>query len=173
MEAERVRAQLERILASATFGDAGRASRFLRFVVEHTLDRRCDEIKESVIAIEVLGRDSSFDSKYDPIVRVEAGRLRERLNSYYEGDGRPDRNLVSIPKGGYIPEFSERHALTPLKRIDLLRLSILPPDNASFESFAISPDGRKLAFTAALNGEVMLWARALDSLQAKPPGRNL
>ena len=163
-----MRAQLERILASATFGDAERASRFLRFVVEHTLERRFDEIKESVIAIEVLGRDSSFDSKYDAIVRVEAGRLRERLNSYYEGDGQADRTLVSIPKGGYIPEFSERHPLTPLKRIDLLRLSILPPDNASFESFAISPDGRKLAFTAALNGEVMLWARALDSLQAKP-----
>jgi eukaryotic-like serine/threonine-protein kinase len=76
--------------------------------------------------------------------------------------------LISIPKGGYVPEFSERHPATPLKRIDVLRLSILPPDNASFESFAVSPDGRKLAFTAALNGELMLWARSLDSLQAKP-----
>jgi eukaryotic-like serine/threonine-protein kinase len=168
MEAERVRVQLERILTSTTFGDAGRASRFLRFVVERALDRRFDEIKETVIAIEVLGRNSSFDSKSDPIVRVEAGRLRDRLSSYYEGDGRADLTLISIPKGGYVPEFSERHPPTPLQRIDVLRLSILPPDNASFESFVVSPDGRKLAFTAALNGEVMLWVRLLDSLQAKP-----
>ena len=49
-----------------------------------------------------------------------------------------------------------------------MRLSILPPENASFESFAVSPDGRKLAFTAALNGRMILWVRALDSLEAKP-----
>ena len=54
----------------------------------------------------------------DPIVRVEAGRLRDRLSSYYEGEGLADRMLISIPKGGYVPEFSERHPLTPSKRID-------------------------------------------------------
>jgi hypothetical protein len=55
MEAERVRAQLDRILASAAFADADRAGRFLRFVVERTLDGRAGEIKESVIGVEVLG----------------------------------------------------------------------------------------------------------------------
>jgi adenylate cyclase len=99
VKAERVRAQLDRILASATFGDAERASRFLRLVVDRALDGRAGEIKvkESVIAIEVLGRNSSFDSKSDPIVRVEAGRLRDRLSSYYEGEGREDRTLISNP----------------------------------------------------------------------------
>ena len=75
MDAQRVRAQLERILASAAFADAERASGFLRFVVERALEGRTAEIKESVIAVEVLGRNPSFDSKSDPIVRVEAGRL--------------------------------------------------------------------------------------------------
>src|SRR5215467_8843782 len=168
MDAERVRAQLDQILSSATFCDAERASRFLCFVIELSLEGRADEIKESVIAIEVLGRNSSFDSKSDPIVRVEAGRLRDRLGSYYEGEGLADRTLISIPKGGYVPEFSERNPPTPSKRIDVLRLSILPPDSTSFESFAVSPDGRKLAFTAALNGRMMLWVRALDSLEARP-----
>ena len=163
-----MREQLGRILASAVFADAERASRFLRFVVERTLEGRAEEIKESVIAIEVLGRNSSFDSKSDPIVRVEAGRLRDRLSSYYGGEGQTDRTLISIPKGGYIPEFSERQAVTSLRRADVLRLSILPPENASFESFAISPDGRKLAFTAASKGRVMLWVRALDTLEARP-----
>lgn len=163
-----MRAQLDRILASDAFCDAERAGRFLRFVVEHALHGRIGEIKESVIAIEVLGRNSSFDSKYDPIVRVEAGRLRDRLSSYYEGEGATDRILIAIPKGGYVPEFSERQQPAVSKRIDVVRLSILPPENTLFESFAVSPDGRKLAFTATLHGNPMLWVRALDSLEAQP-----
>src|SRR5216684_3292683 len=169
MEAERVRAQLDRILASAIFANAERASSFLRFVVERALEGHSGEIKESVIAVEVLGRNpSSFDSKSDPIVRVEAGRLRDRLSSYYQGEGEADHVLIALPKGGYVPEFSERRPLAPTNRTAVLRLSILPPETASFDSFAVSPDGRKLAFTAVWNGRVMLWVRALDSLEAKP-----
>ena len=108
MEAARVRAQLSRILTSATFTDAGRASSFLRFIVEQALDGRPGEIKESVIAVEVLRRSPSFDSKPDPIVRVEAGRLRDRLREYYDRHGAADDVLISVPKGGYVPEFSER-----------------------------------------------------------------
>ena len=168
MDAQRVRLQLDRILASAAFADAGRASGFLRFVVERKLDGHAGEIKESVIAIEVLGRSPSFDSKSDPIVRVEAGRLRDRLSCYYEAEGGADTVLISLPKGRYVPEFTERRPAQPEKGAGLLRLSILPPENSSFESFAVSPDGRKLAFTAPLNGRMMLWVRALDSLEAKP-----
>lgn len=168
MDAERVRAQVDRILTSAAFADAERASKFLRFVVERKLEGRDSEIKEFVIAVEVLGRTSSFDSKTDPIVRVEAGRLRERLTSYYEDEGKADLVLISLPKGGYVPEFSERQRPAAPSRAAVMRLSILPPEDASFESFAVSPDGRQLAFTAALNGRMMLWIRALDSLEARP-----
>jgi hypothetical protein len=105
MNAERVRAQLDRILASAPFADAERARSFLRFVVERTLEGRNGEIKEFVIAVEAFGRNTSFDPKTDPIVRVEAGRLRDRLNSYYEDEGDTDSVLISLPKGGYVPEF--------------------------------------------------------------------
>ena len=168
MDAERVRAQVGRILASAAFAGAERASNFLRFVVERKLEGRAGEIKEFVIAVEVLGRTSSFDSKTDPIVRVEAGRLRDRLSSYYEDEGEADLVLISLPKGGYVPEFSERRRAAAPSSAGVMRLSILPSENASFESFAVSPDGRQLAFTAALNGRVMLWVRALDSLEARP-----
>ena len=139
MEAGRVRAQLDRILANTLFAAAERPSKFLRFVVECRLEGREVEIKESVIAIEVLGRRPSFDSKSDPIVRVEAGRLRDRLRSYYQGEREADRLLITLPKGGYVPEFSERQLPAPSKRIDVLRLSILPPEHASFDSFAVSP----------------------------------
>ena len=117
-----------------------------------------------MIAIEVLGRKPSFDSKSDPIVRVEAGRLRERLRAYYQGDGQADRVLITLPKGGYVPECSERQPPAPTTRIDVLRLSILPPEHASFDAFAVAPNGRHLAFTAALNGKLLLWVRALDAL---------
>lgn len=67
-----------------------------------------------------------------------------------------------------MPEFAGRRAWKASKAAGVLRLSVLPPENASFESFVISPDGRKLAFTAPLNGRMMLWVRALDSLEGKP-----
>jgi len=168
MDAQRVRLQLDRILDSTAFADAERAKSLLRFVVERTLEGRAAEIKEAVIALEVLRRNSSFDSKSDPIVRVEAGRLRDRLGSYYEAEGDDDPVLISLPKGRYVPEFSERRPREAPKSAGVLRLSILPPENASFESFAVSPDGRKLAFTAPLNGRMMLWVRVLDSLESKP-----
>ena len=167
MDAKQVRLQLDRILASAAFAESERASCFLRFVVERKLEGLAHEIKESVIAIEVLGRTPSFDSKSDPIVRVEAGRLRDRLNAYYEAEGGADPVLISLPKGRYVPEFTERRPWEA-SRSAVLRLSILPPENTSFESFAVSPDGRKLAFTAPLNGRMMLWIRALDSLEVRP-----
>jgi Tol biopolymer transport system component len=168
MEKGRVRAQLERILASRAFAAAERHSTFLRFVVEGAIEGRSDEIKESVIAIEALGRKPSFDSKSDPIVRVEAGRLRDRLRAYYQSEGDADRVLIALPKGGYVPEFSERQPSASTTRIDVLRLSILPPDHAFFHAFAVSPDGRHLAFTAALNGQLLLWVRALDALDPQP-----
>jgi Tol biopolymer transport system component len=167
VDAQRVRLQLDRILASAAFADAERACSFLRFVVDRALEERAGEIKESVIAVEVLGRPATFDSKSDPIVRVEAGRLRDRLSSYYEGAGGADAVLITLPKGRYVPEFTERRPRETPKSAGVLRLSILPPENVPFESFAVSPDGRKLAFTAPLNGRMMLWVRALDSLEAR------
>src|SRR3974377_582723 len=99
MDAQRVRQQLDRILASAAFADAGRACGFLRFVVERKLQGHATEIKESVIAVEVLGRTTSFDSKSNPIVRVEAGRLRERLTAYYEAEGGADPVLDLAAEG--------------------------------------------------------------------------
>ena len=167
MEPTRVSAQLNRILSSVTFLDAERARSFLRFVVERALNGGAGEIKESVIAVEVLGRNSSFDSKTDPIVRVEATRLRNRLRDYYAREGAADDVFICVPKGGYVPEFSERQRPALLPNEDVLRLSLLPPKSAVFDSFVIAPDARKIAFTAYLNGQMMLWVRDLDTLDAK------
>ena len=75
-ESQAARRQLERVLASPGFARNERLSRFLRFVVERHLEGRDQELKESLIAMEVFGRSPGYDSKQDPIVRTEASRLR-------------------------------------------------------------------------------------------------
>jgi hypothetical protein len=104
---EEIRAQLGRILASSTFQQADRARAFLSFIISTFLEGRASEIKESVIAVEALGRTVSFDPRTDPIVRVEAGRLRTRLKAYYDSEGSNDRVVITLPKGGYVPEFTK------------------------------------------------------------------
>ena len=100
---EAARAQLEKIVASEVFAGADRLRRFLRFAVEAKLNGEEAQIKEYVIGREVYDRDDSYDPRMDPIVRVEARRLRARLNQYYEGAGRADLIRVELPKGSYVP----------------------------------------------------------------------
>ncbi len=103
--AEAVRRELGRVLASKGFSRNERLSRFLRLVVERHLDGRSDDLKESVIGIEVFGRVPGFDPKQDSTVRSEAARLRGRLAEYYAGEGSADAVIIEIPKGGYTPAF--------------------------------------------------------------------
>jgi TolB-like protein/Tfp pilus assembly protein PilF len=108
LPAEDCRAQLHRILNSADFEATDREHRFLSHVVEETLSGRGDRIKAYSIAVEVFGRDASFDPQSDPIVRIEAGHLRRSLERYYFTAGQSDAILITIPKGGYVPAFSLR-----------------------------------------------------------------
>lgn len=100
-----VREQLERILASTHFAAAEGARRLLRFLVEEKLSGRAQRLKEYTLAVEVFGRDASFDSKTNPAVRVEASRLRRRLERYYLMLGREDPVLIELPRGSYVPGF--------------------------------------------------------------------
>jgi adenylate cyclase len=106
-EAQAVRRQLERVLESPGFARNERLSGFLRFVVEGHLDGKDQELKESVIAVEVFGRSPGFDSRLDPVVRTEAVRLRARLSDFYLKDGKADSLVIELPKGGYVPRFRE------------------------------------------------------------------
>lgn len=112
---ENCRAQLERILKSAEFDATDRERRFLSYVVDETLAGRSSRIKAYSIAVEVFGRDASFDPQADPIVRVEAGHLRRAIERYYLTAGQTDPILISIPKGGYVPIFSLRPTPGPVE----------------------------------------------------------
>jgi adenylate cyclase len=95
--------QLARVLSSSGFARNERMSRFLRFLVEKHLQGRDDEIKESVVAVEVFNRKPGYDPKQDSIVRTEAGRLRARLAEYYSVEGRVEPIIIELPKGAYVP----------------------------------------------------------------------
>ncbi|MBV9505127.1 MAG: tetratricopeptide repeat protein [Acidobacteriia bacterium] len=82
--------------------------RFLRLAVERTLDGRSGELKEYLFGIEVFDRKASFDPRVDPIVRVEARRLRSKLQTYYDGDGQNDSIVFEFARGTYVPTIRAR-----------------------------------------------------------------
>ncbi|PTM97345.1 hypothetical protein [Mycoplana dimorpha] len=101
-----IREQLARIRSSPSFDAPDRAQRFLTYVIEEALQGRADRIKAYSIAIEVFGRDATFDAQNDPVVRIEAGRVRRALERYYLLAGQKDPILITMPKGGYVPVFT-------------------------------------------------------------------
>jgi hypothetical protein len=108
-----VRSELDRILASKGFAGAGRLSKLLRYAVERTLAGETDQLKEYSVGIEVFERDQNYDPRLDSIVRVEAGRLRSRLDDYYNGDGASSTIRIGLPRGGYSAHF-ERKGESPV-----------------------------------------------------------
>ncbi len=103
-----VRAQLERILASEVFSRSQHLRRFLSFIVEQRLAGQGHSLKESILAHELYGKGTDFDGGADPVVRVDARRLRDKLREYYEG--RSDPVVISLPKGSYVPVFEANFA---------------------------------------------------------------
>jgi adenylate cyclase len=102
---ESIRDQLERILQSVEFRASDKQRAFLSFVVDETLEDRSSQLKGYTIAVSVYGRPEGFDAQVDPIVRVEAGRLRRALDHYYLTAGKNDPVRIKIPKGHYVPTF--------------------------------------------------------------------
>ena len=102
-----VRAHVARITASELFAGADRLCRFLRFTVEAKLGGRDADVKEYTLGREVFDRGEDYDPRLDPIVRVEARRLRSRLIEYYSGPGRGEALRLDYPKGSYLPVIGQ------------------------------------------------------------------
>lgn len=95
--------QLNRILGSKSFRQADRLKRFLAFIVEETVAGRGERLKEYVVGVEVFEKPESFDPRNDPIVRVQARRLRAQLARYYREEAPDSEVAIELPKGGYAP----------------------------------------------------------------------
>ncbi|MBW2647516.1 MAG: hypothetical protein JRE23_15330, partial [Deltaproteobacteria bacterium] len=117
-----IRKELDRILSSPKFARARQIHRFLRFVVEKTVAGRQDQIKQYTIGTEALGRRPDFDPTENPIVRVEARRVRRALAHYYQHQGRQDAIRILIPKGTYVPVF-QANDTNPIKDNSTARAS--------------------------------------------------
>jgi hypothetical protein len=126
-----VHEELARIEHSAAFRQSEQLRAFLRHLVEQTLAGDNDHLEEIALALDVFRRDpASFDRRKDPIVRVEAGRLREKLARYYAEEGWSALVEVVLPVGSYVPEF-HRRARPERTGLTIPPLIVLPVANST------------------------------------------
>lgn len=105
IESKAVVDQLNKILGSDQFARAFRIKKLLKFLVNETLAGRAHQIKAFTIGMAVFDRASDFDPQADPIVRINAARLRRHLNDYYDNWGQDSEIRIAVPKGTYVPSF--------------------------------------------------------------------
>jgi hypothetical protein len=105
---EEIRVAVEHIVLSSPFRRSPQLVAFIRFVVEAALGGKAEYIKSYTIGVEALGRGESFNPQVDPIVRVEAARIRRALANYFAREGAGRSIVVEIPLGGYVPVFRRR-----------------------------------------------------------------
>ena len=159
-----IRGQLERLLASATFRQVDRLKRFLNFIVTEAVAGRGDQLKEYVIGVQVFDKESSFDPRADPIVRVQARRLRTRLMRYYREEARPDELIVELPKGGYAPAFKPHETIAGSKRS--VGAALVRQNTVAVLPFADHSAGRDLGyFCQALRQEIITALTSLETLR--------
>ena len=130
LSADQIRPHLDRILSSRGFVHAERIGLFLRYVVDETLAGRGDRLKEYSVAIEVFGRDVNFDPQTSSVVRVEASRLRTKLDEYYREAGAEDAVVIELPRGGYAPIFRAQETIK-IGFSDKPSIAVMPFSNMS------------------------------------------
>lgn len=156
-----IRQQLGRIVTSSEFHATEKMRDFLRFVVEEKLAGRSHRLKGYTIAIEVFGRGEDFDATYDPVVRIQAGRLRRAIERYYLVAGVRDPILIEVPKGGYVPCFSVRPLSPQLERDPSICADRSPSEWPQGPSVAVLPfenltgDPEQRALTDGLTEEMI------------------
>lgn len=131
---ESICSELSKILSSSCFNASIRQAKFLEYVVEETLAGRFDRLKGYTIGVAVLDKGSDFDPEADPAVRIVAGRVRQALERYYKTEGKDDQVIITLPKGGYVPNFdyvvSSKHNAY-LKETSTYETSKLISDNSA------------------------------------------
>lgn len=140
---ERVREQLERMLASRYFSQSHRLSSFLSYVVDQTLAGQEGQIKERTIGVEIFGRPADYDAASDSIVRVTAAEVRKRIAQYYQEPGHEDELRIVFIAGSYVPQFqapvSAKEETSPIASpIDSVPVRQPPTHHRSWRSFAVS-----------------------------------
>jgi Tol biopolymer transport system component len=163
-----VRSALERVLTSRCFANAPALRRLLGYIVDNTLNGTGDALKEYAIGVDVFDRGVSFDPKTDTIVRVQARRLRSKLDEYYHTEGSDDAIVIEVAKGRYVPRFrSQRPAGS--------RIAVFPAPHeprasaATVNTVAIGVDVRSRVLHSALVVAIA-FVVVLAALRLRAPG---
>jgi hypothetical protein len=102
---DEIRAHIERILQSKTFETSEVHRRLLNYLAVKTLTGEADRLKAYAIGLEAFGKPATYDPRHDSIVRLQVGRLRQKLLAYYQSEASGDTMRVTLPKGGFRLEF--------------------------------------------------------------------
>ena len=165
-----IREHLSVLLSSTAFAHVDRLKRFLRYVVEETVAGRGENLKEYSVGVEVFDRETSFDPRTDPIVRVQARRLRARLTRYYEEEGRHEEMRIELPKGSYAPLFHRRGA-PALKRT--VATALASRNTITVLPFADrSPNGDMAYFCEGISEEIVNALAKLQQVRVVAPAKS-
>jgi adenylate cyclase len=179
-----VRRHLERVLESPDFDAARRSREFLQFIVEEQLAGRGSDLTQPLIAHRVFGRREDFDPLADPIVRIQAGRLRRSLERYYLLAGKHDALHIELPRGGYVPIFHAVEARSPAPAAPAVQLAPAAPVFDDWPRIVVRPlrfdasdsylSERAVEFDEILNAELGRYQDvrpiALSETSATPEG---
>jgi len=111
-------AQIDRILHSDEFRSSDVLRRLLAYLADKAVSGEADQLKEYVIAIEGLGKPSSYDPQHNSAVRIQVGRLRQKLGEYYRSQGKDDEIIIDLPKGRF--RLTCRHRQCPAEPVALV-----------------------------------------------------
>jgi len=164
-----IRAQIDKITSSEVFSKATKLRNFLAYIVDEELAGRAERLKAITIAQAVYKRGADFDPQSDPIVRVEAGRLRSRLAEYYASNQQDDPIIIKIPKGAYRPHFTFRNAEEMAPEARSIESPKTDVDTSALSQISTKPNVYKIGAVASL---ILLGAGLLaleNSLSAPTP----
>src|SRR5437868_12826816 len=136
-------AQVERILQSDTFRSSGVLRRLFRFLADKTFSGEADQLKEYSIGIDAFGKPPTYDPRQDAIVRLQVGRLRQKLGEYYRTEGKDDPVVMELPKGRFKLSWESR--AVPIAPLD----PVITPDPGA-------TDRRWRRYAIALAGALLL-----------------
>lgn len=171
---EAVQAGVAKVLASQTFARSEKLRSFLAYVVEKEQSGAAQALKGYSIGVDVFGRPEEFDPSSDPLVRVQAGKLRKLLDRYYETEGIDDPVRISIPTGGYVPQYQINRRECPPPETVLTRI---PADDGAPLAPAEPPRKpsklRKLAYFSITGLNIALAAFNIGNLAPASPAAPL
>src|ERR1700692_2995828 len=110
---EKIHAQVGRLIQSKTFETSEVHRKLLQYLAEKSINGEADRLKEYTIGLEAFGKPPTYDPKNDSLVRLQVGRLRQKLAAYYQSEAPGDPVVVKLPKGAFKLSF-ERAAAAPV-----------------------------------------------------------